>query len=458
MRLIDRARAGSQAIARPDARLTGSFLCVAGLALVWLPHLWTGALGLELLAAAFWAWARAATDRDEQLPRWNWLRRPALAMWLAAAAHAAQAEAVSHGALPARLATLLVWAQALGVSWAGLELLAALPLARPFSDRSGPLLAVGPWLPALLPSTGFVLLWRHVEHWTAVPLVRRAVLILLIVTAVLATLRAFGRGRWVASLRWLIVADCVLAAMLVALAVLPQEVTLMLWLAACGGRVALLAGELRGMAPRRVATSHLVWRLSGWISSICLSAPLLATLGFGPPGIATRWAAVPTAFAVALGAWVAVRRMVEAPERRAMVRRESAVSLSLVIAALTMVTGPVALVMAWWSGYEYPWPLGAIAWAPAVLSGAIAWWLERHPLPLRKASAEMERQREVARGAATALFRLFLAIERRVVAVLIRLGRGLLAPSRDLHTGDAQEYLLFLIGLSAVALFLPLLR
>jgi len=70
----------------------------------------------------------------------------------------------------------------------------------------------------------------------------------------------------------------------------------------------------------------------------------------------------------------------------------------------------------------------------------------------------MERQREVARGAATALFRLFLAIERRVVAVLIRLGRGLLAPSRDLHTGDAQEYLLFLIGLSAVALFLPLLR
>jgi hypothetical protein len=33
-----------------------------------------------------------------------------------------------------------------------------------------------------------------------------------------------------------------------------------------------------------------------------------------------------------------------------------------------------------------------------------------------------------------------------------------MAPSRDLHTGDAQEYLLFLIGLSVVALFLPLLR
>jgi len=458
MRMIDRVRAGVQTLLHPDARVVGGLLCVAGLALVWLPHLWTGALGLELLAAAFWAWARAAQDRAEQLPRWTWLRRPALALWLAAAAQAAQAEAVSHGALPARLAVLLVWAQALGVVWAGLELLAALPLARPFSDRSGPLLAVGPWLPALLPSTGFVLLWRHVEHWTAVPEVRRVALILLIVTAVLATLRAFGRGRWVASLRWLIVADCVLASMLVALAVVPQEVSLMLWLAACGGRVALLAGELRAMAPRRMAASHLVWRLSGWISSICLSAPLLATLGFGPPGISSPWAAVPTAFAVALGAWVAIRRMVEAPERRAMVRRESAVSLSLVIAALTLATGPTALVMAWWAGFEFPWPLGLVAWLPAVGSGAIAWWLERHPISLSKASAEMARQREVARGLATVVFRAFMAVERRVVALLIRLGRGLLAPSRDLHTGDAQEYLLFLIGLSAVALFLPLLR
>jgi hypothetical protein len=447
-----------QSITHPDARVVGGVLCVAGLALVWLPHLWTGALGLELLAAAFWAWARAAADRDEQLPRWTWLRRPALALWLAAAAQAAQAEAVSYGMLPARLATLLVWAQALGVVWAGLELLAALPLARPFSDRSGPLLTVGPWLPALLPSTGFVILWRHVEHWTAVPEVRRVALLLLIVTAVLATLRAFGRGRWVASLRWLIVADCVLASMLVALAVLPQEVTLLLWVAACGGRVALLAGELRGMAPRRVTTSHLLWRFSGWVSTICLSWPLLATLGFGPPGIASRWAAVPTAFAVALGTWVIIRRMVEAPERRAMVRRESAVSLSRLIAALTLVTGPIALVMAWWAGFEVPWPQGLIAYAPAVGSGVIAWWLERHPLRLPKASAEMERQREVARGTATAVFRGFLSIERRIVALLTRIGHGLLAPSRDLHTGDAQEYLLFLIGLSAVALFLPLLR
>ena len=34
----------------------------------------------------------------------------------------------------------------------------------------------------------------------------------------------------------------------------------------------------------------------------------------------------------------------------------------------------------------------------------------------------------------------------------------LCAPLRDLHTGDAQEYLLFLVGLAVLALVLPLLR
>lgn len=458
MRFSDRVRGLIAQALHPDARVVGGVLCVAGLALVWLPSLWTGALGLELLAAAFWAWARAAADRAEQLPRWTWLRRPAIALWLAAAAQAAQREAVAHGMLPPSLATLLLWMQAIGVVWAGLELLAALPLARPFSDRGGPLLAVGPWLPALLPSTGFLVMWRHVVHWTAVPAVRRAALLLLILTAVLATLRAFGRGRWVASLRWLIVADCALAAMLVALAAVPMEVSLLLWLGACGGRVALLAGELRGMAPRRMASSHLLWRVSGWTASITLSWPLLVTLGFGPPGLASPWAAVPTAFAIALGAWVMIRRMVEAPERRAMVRRESAVSLSSVIAALTLTVGPIALVMAWWAGFEAPWPGGALAALPAAGAGAIAWWLERHPRRQPSAEAVPERRHEGTRAAATGLFRGTLAIERRLVQVLMRLGRGLLAPSRDLHTGDAQEYLLFLIGLSIVALFLPLLR
>jgi hypothetical protein len=303
-----------------------------------------------------------------------------------------------------------------------------------------------------------VILWRHVGHWTAVPEVRRAALLLLIVTAVLATLRAFGRGRWVASLRWLIVADCVLASMLVALAVVPEEVSLLLWLGACGGRVALLAGELRGMAPRRVAASHLLWRLSGWTASIALSWPLLVTLGFGPAGLANPWAAIPTAFAVGLGAWVTIRRMVEAPERRAMVRRESAVSLSRLTAALTLLAGPIALVMAWWAGFDAPWPAGPIAALPAIGTGAIAWWLDRHPLKLPAAGQALEREGETARRVATALFRGITALERRIVDILSRVAGALMAPSRDLHTGDAQEYLLFLIGLSVVALFLPLLR
>src|SRR5437867_9282969 len=71
---------------KPGAGVIGGLLAVVGLSLVWLPSLWWGALGLELLAAGFWYWARAAVDREEQLQRWSWLRRPAAAMWLAAAA------------------------------------------------------------------------------------------------------------------------------------------------------------------------------------------------------------------------------------------------------------------------------------------------------------------------------------------------------------------------------------
>jgi hypothetical protein len=442
---------------RPGARISGGILSVAGLVLVWLPSLWAGALGMELLAAAFWCWARAAEDRKQQLGRWTWLRRPATALWLAAAAGLVSTEvaSVGDGFVVASLTRLLLWVQALGVVWAGLELLAALPLARPFAERGGPLPGIGPWLPVMLPSTGFALLWRHVIHWTSVPEVRRAALLLLVLTAVLATLRAFSRQRWVASLRWLIVADGVLASALLALSVVPSEVSLMLWFAAAGGHAALLAGELRGMAPRRVAASHILWRMSGWLSIATLSWPLLVTLGFGPPGLRNRGFAIPTAIAVALATWVMIRRMVEAPERRAMVRRESAVSLSRLTAALTMVVGPLALVMAWWTGFEVPWHVAWLALAPALVPGVIAWWFERHPERIPTLAWP---RGDVARAAATNLFRATVAIERRLVGLLAGLLRGLLAPSRDLHTGDAQEYLLFLVGISVLALIIPVLR
>ena len=39
-----------------------------------------------------------------------------------------------------------------------------------------------------------------------------------------------------------------------------------------------------------------------------------------------------------------------------------------------------------------------------------------------------------------------------------RLVRVLATPLRDLHTGDAQEYVLFLVGVAVLAILLPLLR
>ena len=453
---VARGRGRTLATMRPEARVGGALLSVAGLVLVWLPSMWAGALGMELLAAAFWCWARASSDHEEQLGRWTWLRRPAAAMWLAAAANFLSAQiAAGDSFVSVSVSRMLLAVQAMGVVWAGLELLAALPLARPFAERGGPLLGIGPWLPVMLPSTGFALLWRHVVHWTSVPWVRRIALLLLILTAVLATLRAFSRQRWVASLRWLIVADGVLASALLALSVVPSDVSLMLWVASAGGHAALLAGELRGMAPRRVAASQVLWRVSGWLSITTLSWPLLVTLGFGPAGLRNRGFAIPTAIAVGLAAWVMIRRMVEAPERRAMVRRESAVSLSRLTAVLTMVVGPLALVMAWWNGFEVEWHVALAALAPALVPGAAAWWFEKRSshMPL----LTWVRGTRV-RAAASNLFRATVAFERRLVAVFGGVLRGLLAPSRDLHTGDAQEYLLFLIGISVLALIVPVLR
>src|SRR5258705_3104292 len=146
------------AIRRPDARALGGAVCALALGLlIFVPNRIGGAFGLELLAIAFWIWARSAPDRDAQIPRWAWLRRPAGAMWLATGVAAVR----ESTALPPRVSSLLGGIEALAVLWAGLELLAALPLERPYSDPSGPLLVVGPWLPVLLPAPGFFVLSRH---------------------------------------------------------------------------------------------------------------------------------------------------------------------------------------------------------------------------------------------------------------------------------------------------------
>lgn len=441
---------------RLDARAGGALLCVLGLMLIWVPRLLSGAIGLELIATAFWWWSRAAHDRAEQLPRWTWLRRPASALWLAAALRALAPDPTHSPLLHVRLlAPSLFFVGAAAVLWAGLELLAALPVNRPFSDRPGPLPGVGPWLPVLLPAAGFLVLWRHAGDWTGVPMVRGAAMFLLVLTNVLATLRAFSRGRWVASLRWLMVADSALAAILVATRAVNAEVSLLLWLAACGGRAALLAGELRGAASRR-RTAHRLWRLSGWIATTALAWPTLVALGFGRPAVSNRLGGLVVAFAVALCAWVTVRRHVEAPERRAVMRREAALPLTQLAAIVTLVTGPVALAMAWWSGFEASWPGSVVALVPSIAGGAAAWWLEHRYLAPFAARAATTAGR--ARGAADGAYRLVVVLEQRLVRVIVRAARALLAPTRDLHTGDAQEYLLFLVGLSVLALVLPLLR
>jgi hypothetical protein len=255
-----------------DPALGGALLCAAGFALLGWPSLFAAALGLELFAAGFWTWARDAEDRREQLPRWSWLRRPALALWLAAGL---QAVGRDHGiGALAPLSTpvgALARVSAIGVVWGALELMAALPLVRPASVRPGPLAAAGPWLPVMLPAAGFVLLWRHADYWGRVPEVRFAAAVLMIITAALAALRAFSRREWIVSLRWLVIVDSVLAGALVALRAVPDDAALLLWMAPAAAtprcsRANSGGGAWRGDRPRRL------WRLAVWVA---LASPLL---------------------------------------------------------------------------------------------------------------------------------------------------------------------------------------
>src|SRR5262245_65621317 len=67
------------------ASYAGVVCASLGIALLMLPGVTWAAVGLELVALAFWLWARSLPDRSEQLARWSWLRRPPSALWLAAA-------------------------------------------------------------------------------------------------------------------------------------------------------------------------------------------------------------------------------------------------------------------------------------------------------------------------------------------------------------------------------------
>lgn len=461
-------------VPRPGANITGVLLCVPGLLLLWWPSLWAAALGLELVATAFWWWARAAPDPSREIPRWAWLRRPAAALWLAAALHTA-VPGLSHQSAWFRQ-SLELWrhVDAIAVVWAGLELLAALPLARPYSDLPGPLLGIRPWLPVILPAAGFAVLWRQAPHWTQVPEVRTVTEVLLVLTAVLATLRAFGRRRWTASLRWLVVSDCAMAVLLITVGAVLPGVVLMLWIAACGAHAFLLAGELRGAAPRRGVVLSLMWRVSTFASSAALTWPALVTL-FPTSAERLRTLDFPAAaLATMLTAWINVGRIVEAPERRTLMRADPAVTFSHLGALIALVTAPVAILGALVTGFHPPLVVALVSLVPALLGGAFALWSLRHAANAAEAAVvpgappEAEALYEGAAQpahAGTALrqfarvtFNVFVALERAVVSFFARLAQVVTSPLRDLNSGDAQDYLLFLVGLSVLILVLPLLR
>jgi len=479
-------RGAIEARRRWSAKGVGTALCIAGAALLAtprplasllrredtlaLPAAWpienlALALGLEFIALAFWCWARAAADGPNQVRRWNWLRRPAQAMWLCAAASFLAPAAAPRSAAAQFLPELA----AAAVVWAGLELMAALPLARPFSDLSGPLLAVRPWLPALLPAAGFVVLWQTASQWTGSEVVRRVAEALLLLTALLATLRAFGRRQWATALRWLTVSESALAAALIATRTLDPTVTLMLWLGACGGRSFMLAGELRGATPRRGATLSRLWRAAGFTGSSALSWPLLAALIARLPRAVFSLAPVPAtleititaleiaaaAIAVMLTAYVSVGRVVRATERRSIMRPDPAVTLSHVSALLTLLLGPAALAIAVAIGTHVEWLPTALGLVPALVGGTLAMLGTRGRVPV---VTGFETVGGISRRGARDAFHAVTAFERRLVGALSGMARTVLAPLRDLHTGDAQEYLLFLVGLSVLALVLPFLR
>ena len=440
-----------------DPALGGALLCAAGFALLGWPSLFAAALGLELFAAGFWTWARDAEDRREQLPRWSWLRRPALALWLAAGL---QAVGRDHGiGMLAPLSTpvgALARVSAIGVVWGALELMAALPLVRPASVRPGPLAAAGPWLPVMLPAAGFILLWRHADYWGRVPEVRFVAAALMIITAALAALRAFSRREWVVSLRWLVIVDSVLAGALVALRVVPDDAALLMWMGACGGHSLLLAGELSGGGAWRGDRPRRLWRLAVWMALTSLSLPILTTLGFGPRGVGQPLLALLAAFAVVFATLVSVRRMTIEPERRVMVRRESAVPLAQLGALGCLAAGPLGLLFSWWGGYT-PGVFDTLAsLVPAILGG---WTAGALADPRSEVQTRwVTRFGEIARNSALVMFHGVLGAERVLRRLLGRIAFALTAPARDLHTGDAQEFLLFLVGVAVLAVVLPLLR
>ena len=442
---------------RIDPGIAGAIACVSGLALLVVPSLLACALGLELLSAAFWLWARTAADGREQLPRWEWLRRPAMAAWLAFAVDAVLPGITRDPLLLSapRLAPLL-WLEAAAIVWAGLELVAALPLARPYSDFAGPYEAMRPWIPVVLPSAGFLVLWTQAAHWVRVPGVRDVAVTLLVITALLSALRAFARRGWTASLRWLCVTQTSLALLPLAQRTVHPQALFLLWLGAFGGPAFVLAGELSGASPRRGKFNARLWRAAGWVSASCVAWPALVVFATGRAGTVSVPLYIATAVSAGFAAWIMVGRLEVAPERRRLMRPGSGGTSGRIAAVIVLALGPLGLLIAWWFNFEPAWVPSVMSLAPVVIGGLLA------VAPRQKQLVHLaHRLKGPALGlrmAAGTAFRWSVRTEQAALRAVLSFARILGAPLRDLHTGDAQEYLLLLAGVSVLALLLPLLR
>jgi hypothetical protein len=285
--------------------------------------------------------------------------------------------------------------------------------------------------------------------------VSRIALALLVVTALLGALRAFARRGWTASLRWLAVAHTALALVPLAGRVVHPQAIFLLWIGAFGGPAFILAGELAGASPRRGRLNTRLWRLAGWVSTASLAWPALAvfTMGHG-------WLRIPgylaTATAVGISTWIMVGRLEVAPERRRVMRPGSGLTAGRIAAIIVTALGPAGLLLAWWYGFEPHGAPSILALAPAVLGGLLASTPRQRPLA--KIGVRLKRVMDVLRLAAAWTARGFSRAERMVLGGIAAIGRTAMAPLRDLHTGDAQEYLLLLAGVAVLALLLPLLR
>jgi hypothetical protein len=299
-------------------------------------------------------------------------------------------------------------------------------------------------MPALLPAAGALVFLRHSAARSLVFAGIDWGQVILLAAALIAVLRAFGRQSWRRCLRWLIVTQSALAALLASVETVREWVAMLLWAGACGGLAVWLVAEYRGAALRRDRRLIRLWKLAGWSSGAVLAVPLIVAYVHGLQRHVGMAAGV--GLVVMLAAWIVVRRPQLAPERRAMTRRRAMIPVSVLAALATLALGPLSLALAWRAGYRAP-ILGLLAaLAPSVAGGGLALWT-RIPAP-----------RVAVRAFAEGLFRTVARGEHQLVARGGRVGRWLASPLRDLHTGDAQEYLLFLVGLSVLMLLLPILE